>query len=341
MLVTCLVLGLIVVACYSVEQSPGQIEAHETDGHEKANRNSDTNKKVLLTLYFRNDNYIPDNPGSKPVIRITRSVSREELTARAILQALITGPAQRERNEFAVGPVIKDTNLQIDDIYIKDKICVIHLSSPDQLPLYNYNNQTVAQAEAVLTQSLVCSLVESMRVEAVWLFQNGNPWRGETVDWLCPLAPPGSGLSYTLYFYEEIPGEYSVGQRTEILKPVQIKLFSSVETGTLECPFHKIIDLLSKDYDDAHRAPLSDEFQVLDYTLKDHLLTIDLAGSFPDSSRGARVFAEALVYTFTELPEVDALLVTREGKVWSDDNIRWDYPFYRDDLKNGNKSGMF
>jgi spore germination protein GerM len=332
-LVNCLVLALTVVACASLEQKPMQAGSNETASLPSSNRISSIGGRTTLTLYFRNDNYIPDNPDSKPVIPVTRTVPQEKLTARATLQALITGPEQRERNESAAGPVINNKGLQIDDIYIKNKICVIHLSSPHHLPLYDYKNQTVAQAETVFTQSLVRSLAETVQVEAVWLFQNGDPWQGNTVDWLCPLAPPGGGINYTLYFYEEIADDYSPSLKAGNLKPVQIRLISSGVTGTTECSFNKIIELLSKDYDEAHRAPLSDGVHVLDYTLHDHLLTINLVGSSPDSSQSARVFAKALVYTFTELPEIDALLVTREGQVWSDGNIRWEYPFCRDDFE--------
>ncbi len=288
--------------------------------------------RTEMKLYFRNNNYNSADPGSTPVIPVTRSVPRDELTARFTLNALISGPSPGEKSGFDAGPVINGTDLHIDDIYIKNGICVVHLSSSHPLPLYNYENQTDVQAEAVFAQSLLLSLAGLPRVEAVWLFHDGNPWQSSAVDWLCPLAPPGPGVNYTLYFCRESTS-YFTGQGVGFLEPVQIRLFSSDDPRIEACPFKRVIDLLAQDYDPSHKAPLPQEVHVLSFNLSDHVLIIDLAGPFHVNPQQARAFAGALVYTFTGLPEIDAVMVTVEGQTWENGGIVWDHPLYRDDFK--------
>lgn len=335
--ITCLIVALVAMAC-SPGSRPGEQDRFDncTTGSSRGEKES----PVLLVLYFRDDSHPAGEGESEPLLRLTRPIAREGLTARATVQALITGPTQAEENGSAAGPVINASDLQIDDLYIQKGICVIHLSSPGPLPLYGDQGQSAAQAEAVLIRSLVCSLTESVPVEAVWVFQNGRPWEGETADWCCPLTPPGGGLDCKLYYCLEMLDQYQDMPRAETLEPVQIKLFPPAGVNPSRFMFQKIVDLLAEDFDETHRAPLPGGLRLLGSVLEEHRLTLDLAGSFPESTRRARTFAEALVYTFTELPEVDALLVTREGQPWHDDFMHWDLPLTRDDLK-GNKPGLF
>lgn len=291
-----------------------------------------------MKLYFRNNNYHEEDPESTPVISVTRLVSPDELTARAVLEALISGPSPGEQFQHGAGPVINESGLIIEDVYIKNDICVVLLQSSHPLPLYNYDRQPPAQAEAVLVQSLLHSLAGLPPVDAVWLFHNGSPWQGNTVDWLCPLALPGSGVGYTLYF--SLDGTTYHSRGLEYLTPVQIKLDSSGYEGAADCPFAKIIELLSKDYDPAHRAALPRDIQVRGFTLTDHQLIIDLSAPFTGSPEEARAFVGALVYTFTGLPEIDEVMVTVEGQTWESGGIAWSHPLSREDLKRDMNMNM-
>lgn len=341
-LLICLVIGLIAGGC-TYDDNADELSIQNTTG-EKILRPGDEPVRTEIKLYFRNNNYSEKDPESLPVIPVTRSFHQDELTARAVLAALISGPSAGEELQYGAGPVIDATDLQIEDVYIKNKICVIHLQSSHSLPLYNYDNQAGAHAETVLIQSLLHSLSGLPPVDAVWLFHNNSPWQGNTADWLCPLALPGSGVSYTLYFCME-KAPYHSRQGLDLLTPVQIKLISTGEEEIIDCHFSKIINLLSQDYDPALRAPLPQGIQVLAFTLADHLLLMDLAAPFTGSPEQACAFVGALVYTFTGLPEVDAVMVTVEGQTWESGGIVWAYPLSRDDLEQGmnmsiNRSGF-
>lgn len=326
-LIICLVIGLIAAGCTYNDK----LSLHDTTGVTSLEHSNEP-VRTEMKLYFRNNNYNEKDPESIPVIPVTRSLSQDELTARAALDALILGPSPGEQLQYGAGPVINGKDLHIEDIYIKNNICVIHLQSAHPLPLYNYDNQTNAQAEAVLVQSMLYSLAGLSPVEAVWLFDNGCPWKSSTVDWFCPLAPPGPGVGYTLYFCNDTSPYYS-RQGLDFLEPVQIRLISSGETDIIDCPFKKVMDLLSQDYDPSHRAPLPQEIHVRDFTLSDHLLSIDLADPFTGRPEQARAFVGALVYTFTGLPEIDAVMVTVEGQALESGGFVWGYPLCRDDLK--------
>ena len=287
--------------------------------------------RAEMKLYFRNNNYSRD-PESLPVIPVTRLVSPEEITARAVLEALIAGPSPGEELQYGAGPVINGSELHIEDVYIKNKICVVRLQSPHPLPLYNYAHQSPALAEAVLAQSLLRSLGKLLPVEAVWLFHNGSPWQSGSFNWLCPLAPHGAGVGYTLYFCADQASYYS-RQGLEFLTPVQVRLEASGQEKEEEGVFARIIALLSQDYDPAHRAALPQGIKVRDFTLAEHQLLIDLAAPFSGSPEEARAFVGALVYTFTGLPEIDAVQVTVMGQTWESGGIAWPHPLSREDLK--------
>jgi len=91
------------------------------------------------------------------------------------------GPLSRRRASIWRRPVINGSELHIEDVYIKNKICVVRLQSPHPLPLYNYAHQSPAQAEAVLAQSLLRSLGKLLPVEA-WEVQNKGGFCGRKCE---------------------------------------------------------------------------------------------------------------------------------------------------------------
>ena len=327
LLLTCLLLGFFAGACASSEQDQfedkiGMAKILEQDGETEFKE---------MSLYFRNSSYDAGVGESMPVIPVVRSVPQGDYTARAVLNALISGPLPLEQDRYDAGPVINGSDLEIEDIYIKNGVCVIHLSSSHPLPLYNYEGQSDLQAETIFTQSLLHSLSNQEGVEAVWLFCNGKPWESDIMDWLCPLAPAGMAQSCTLYFCRDTVNR-SFKQGEESLVPVQVKFVSSGSVGEENCLFKKIIDLLSRDYDLSYRAPLPRENHVLGFSLVDGRLNIDLAAPFSAASGREEVLIEALVYTFTGLPEIDTVTVTVEGRPLECGGVTWDQPRCRDDL---------
>lgn len=321
--VTCLLVGLFTVAC----ASSGVERTEDIIGTGKMLKHGIEAGWIEMKLFYRNDSSIVETGASTSVIPVARSVPLDELTARAVLNALISGPLPGEQAQYDAGPVINGAELQIEDVYIKNDICVVHLLSPHPLPLHDYEEQSDIQAETVLAHSLLYSLTELPQVEAVWLFYNGEPWRGSNIDWICPLAPPGRGVGYTLYFCKDTVS-HPTGCGADSLVQVRVRLISGERDGE-DCLFKKIIDLLSWDYDLSHRAPL----RVLGFSLIDHLLSIDFADPFVGSPGQVQGFVGALVYTFTGFPEIDAVKITIEGKPWECGGINWGHPLRADDFE--------
>ncbi len=324
---TCLLLGFLAGAC----ASSGQDQFEDKIGMAKILEQGGETEFKEMILYFRNSDYDAGVGESMPVIPVVRNVPQGDYTVRAVLNALISGPLPPEQDRYDVGPVVNGSDLEIEDLYIKNGICVIHLSSSHPLPLYDYEGQSDLQAETVFTQSLLHSLSNPEGVEAVWLFCNGVPWKSDSMDWLCPLAPAGRAQTCTLYFCKD-PVNRSFRQGEDSLVPVQVKFVSSGAMGGENCLFEKIIDLLSRDYDLSYRAPLPRECRVLGFSLVDGRLNIDLAAPFSAAPGRGEILIEALVYTFTCLPEIDAVTVTVEGRPLECGGVVWDQPCCRDDL---------
>ena len=215
-LLICLVIGLIAGGC-TYDDNADELSIQNTTG-EKILRPGDEPVRTEIKLYFRNNNYSEKDPESLPVIPVTRSFHQDELTARAVLAALISGPSAGEELQYGAGPVIDATDLQIEDVYIKNKICVIHLQSSHSLPLYNYDNQAGAHAETVLIQSLLHSLSGLPPVDAVWLFHNNSPAR-QYRRLVMPGATRFGGKLHSLFLHGESP--LSFRQGLDLLTPVQ------------------------------------------------------------------------------------------------------------------------
>jgi len=281
-----------------------------------------------MTLYFRNLDHEPGVSDSEPLIPVTRYVPQTDATARAILTALLRGPLPNEEHQYRVGPVI-DTAVLIEDIYIKDRLCVIHWQCDDPL----FPAQTGYLAESLLVQSLVQSLTSHPQIDAVWLFRNNSPWQGAEHYWLTPLNKAGGTLVYTLYFNDltALKPENMHWEQGR-LQPVRISLSDPVGEALENLAFYQIIDLLKLNYGQNCGAVFPADNRVLSFSLEDGLLAIDLAGSTFTGQRSALLMVRSLVYTFTELPEIDRVIVTLEGEPWTGGNFVWKKPLRRENL---------
>lgn len=286
---------------------------------------SDSEEKTDLTLYFRNNGYEPDDPHSEMVIPVMRSVAKTEAVARATINELIRGPLPSDLSKHDIAPVLNREST-VDDVYIQGGICVIHLLYEGYLPLLD--GQSPLQAEQVLIESLVRSLSGYSSIQAVWLFQNGSPWQGNTLGWSAPLNP-GKMVSYKLYFRKITQEETITLDWNYLAAPVQVDLESPLGTSAENCPFAQIIDLLTCNFDEEKIATLPRDNRALGFSLNNGLLTINLTGAIPIGHQASMVMIRSLVYTFTEFPEVDAVIVTLDGEAWTDGHFIWEYPLER------------
>ena len=83
-------------------------------------------------------------------------------------------------------------------------------------------------------------------------------------------------------------------------------------------------------------AVLPGSVDILNLELHEGLAVIDLSGeAMPDRSWGSTAviaFIQSLVYTATQFPTVDRIVVLVEGDPWHDGHFIWDEPLDRGDL---------
>ena len=270
---------------------------------EKAEESSGYNSEWLkMILYFRNLEYEPGHSDLEPLIPVTRYVPQTDSAARTILAALLRGPLPDEEHSYRVGPVI-DTAVFIEDIYIKDRLCVIHWQCDDFL----FSEQTGYPAESLLVQSLVQSLTAHPQIDAVWLFRNNSPWQGAEHHWLTPLNKPGGTLAYTIYYNDLAALEpEKMHWEQGRLKPVRVNLSDQVGEALENLSFYQIVDLLKKNYGQTCGAVIPADNRVLSFSLEDGLLTIDLAAQ-PIPGGSALLMVRSW-FTLHGLPEIDRVM---------------------------------
>ncbi|MEW5784066.1 MAG: GerMN domain-containing protein [Bacillota bacterium] len=150
------------------------------------------------------------------------------------------------------------------------------------------------------------------------------------------------------------PGENAVNG-----DPVEVVLFfadaAAVDTGITEnglyvAPLSRELPggegLVLRTLKQLSRGPLPGEgafygtlpvtAQILSFELTDGVAVIDyspeLLSDSPGGSLTGIVFMQSLVFTATQFPEVEKVLVLVEGDPWSDGHFLWDEPIGRDDL---------
>jgi hypothetical protein len=169
----------------------------------------------------------------------------------------------------------------------------------------------------------------------VWMFYQESPWQGERWRYFGPVAVPGRSLEYTLYYrnnlnnFDDYVWESMIAPATIV--PESEDPFSGTDSsaGT----FFQIIENLTVSHDQANGTALPQSISALEFMLHKGLLTIRLSGTPPAGQQAIRVMIRSLVYTFTELPEVDRVLATLNGEFLSDGQLIWDDPLGRMDLE--------
>lgn len=286
-------------------------------------------QSMELTVYYRNNSYYPGHPEEERVLPVTRSVRRTEAVARAVVRELINGPGTDDIELHDVAPVI-NTDVILDDIYVVDGICVVHLASAEALP--HPGGLSLYEDELVLVESLVRSLTAVDWIDAVWLFQNGSPWQGASIGWCSPLAPVGEPVVYTLYV-PELASRISelFGHEENIHDSFSLAIESPLGTTPENCPFIVIINRLLRSHEGTGSGLSPLEIKHGEATLKDGLLKLNLYEA-PVLERNTTELFKALVYTFTGLPEIRQVMITLGGQYWDDGSRTWDFPLDRSDF---------
>lgn len=290
--------------------------------------------QMELALFFPNMSYNPEDRSSEALIPISRLVQKTEAPARATVTELLRGPSFVESSSYGVGPIVA-ANVNLIDLYIKNGICVVHLDYNSLL--FSGLPVPQEQAEKLFVQSLVYSLGYLPSVSAVWMFHRERPWQGEFWQYYGPVDSPNRSLEYTLYYSSNILPNVNAYTKETALIPMEVVLerrhpFMSY-AGGLEGPFFTIIDKLAAGYDQDYDPVLPAGTHAVKFELRDGVLTIHLAGRQPAGYSAAQSAIRSLVYTFTELPEIERVIATLNGEPFSDGNIVWNLPLSRNDLQ--------
>lgn len=76
--------------------------------------------------------------------------------------------------------------------------------------------------------------------------------------------------------------------------------------------------------------------QILSFDLSDGVAVFDFSAELlsdsPGGSLSGIIFMQSMVFTATQFPEVEKVVVLVEGDPWSDGHFLWDEPLGRDDL---------
>lgn len=290
--------------------------------------------QMELTLFFPNMSYNPEDRSSEAVIPIRRLVQKTEAPARATVTELLRGPSFMESSSYGVGPIVA-ANVNLIDIYIKNGICVVQLDYHGLL--FSGLPVPQEQAEKFFVQSLVYSLGSLPSVSAVWIFHRERPWQGEFWQYYGPVNFPNRILEYTLYYSSYILPDINGYAKESSLISEEIVLeqrhpFISY-TGGLEGPFFAIIDKLAAGSGPGYDPVLPEGTHAVQFELHDGVLTIHLAGRQPAGYPAAQSAIRSLVYTFTELPEIERVIATLNGEPFSDGNDVWILPLSRNEMQ--------
>lgn len=162
---------------------------------------------------------------------------------------------------------------------------------------------------------------------------------------------------------EETPGEKSpeVSEEESEEKILQTSLYfaepEAVETGEegeygyvkpVEREFAYTSEKLAAVIKELIRGPLPEEgnlsrttpetLSVMESEIENGTATVNFCSELitakdkPAGTLGAAVFTQSLVYTITELEEVDNVMLLVEGEYWDDGHAVWDEPLGRGDL---------
>lgn len=334
MIFVIIVFGLLWMPAFSCQPPPED----ETPGEngETGDENGDTPgmPTVEMTLFFRNQFFEPGvSPREEVVVPVKREVPAMLAGAGDAVIMLLEGPTADEQSESGAGKVIREDAV-ILDLFLEEDLLVVNLSYKDPFhPMLSMHHEELAFVEAV-----VRTATEFPSVKSVWILRDGKPWQAGYTGCCSPLARSGSEMQFTVYYGVKKAvdawgeGTLSDPSTDDLLQPAIVSLTSPPGTVEENCPFVYLVQQLTVDPEPGLIAPLPADNAALgfDYDLEQRLLTIHLQGSPTQSHYHARILASALVYTFTEIPVVDQVIVTLNGGVWSDGHVLWEEPMGRE-----------
>ncbi len=146
---------------------------------------------------------------------------------------------------------------------------------------------------------------------------------------------PAQTVRVTLYFSDTAAVETGTTGATGFVKPV-MRVFPHT-TAVLRLALEELIRGPLPGEGNLGRT-LPAETKILSLKIKDGVALIDFSAELltssdsPAGSLGGSVFSQSIVYTATQFPSVEAVLVTVKGEPYSDGHIIWDEPVNRDDL---------
>lgn len=289
--------------------------------------------QMELTLYYPNLSHDPANPESEMVIPVTRIVQKTEALARATVIELLRGPTEQESHEHSVGPVVS-SYVELNDIYIKDGICIIHLDYDG--PLFSGLNGPVVDAEKNFVQSVLYSLKAVPSISAVWLFYRDSPWQGDFWRYSGPMTIPDRALEYTLYYRNNNANNFDDYIWERVISPVKYVPDNQDflnGAGNSSGVFFEMVEKLTFSYDQDYGPALPKEVIAVEFLLHKGILTIQLSGRPPVGHQATQVLIRSLVYTFTALPEIERVIATLNGEPLDDGHLIWDTPLGRADLE--------
>jgi spore germination protein GerM len=291
-----------------------------------------------ITLYFRNLYFEPGvSPPGAVVVPVKRNVPALLAGPGEAVIALLEGPTAEEIKEYGVGKVIRHDVL-ILDLFWEEDLVVVNLSYDDPFhpPLAMHHE------EYAFVEALVRTATEFPAADKVWILRDGKPWKGGYSGCCSPLARSDQELQFTIYYgKQQAVAEWIQGTLTDhgadnLLQAAVISLPSPPGTVLENCPFAKLVQKLTEAPEPGLIAPLPADNTALgfEYYLNDRLLTVHLQGSPTESHIHSSILVRSLVYTFTEIPVVERVLVTLNGEAWSDGHVLWDEPQERRDKHN-------
>ncbi|RQD76265.1 MAG: hypothetical protein D5R97_04625 [Candidatus Syntrophonatronum acetioxidans] len=303
---------------------PGCAPPEEPGNNDNNNNNEVTPDPdtITLTLYFKDltlEDYDPQDYGL--VVPVEREIPHREDVARAALEELIKGP---QEDEGEVGPVIRD-DAQIIDVFMEDSTCVVDISH--EFPIMEVGG---AEEGAVFMESVIYTLTEFEEIDTVWVFREGLCWEDGHIAWGGPLKRPQEPQRINLYFCDVEAaatgeeGEFGYVTPVEREVPWTPGLLWETVRQLNEGPQEE----RGPSNEDLART-LPENTEILSVpcpTLEDRTVTVNLRNSITTGTLEGMIFRQSLVYTMTEFPLVDKVVVQEEGEPWDDGHWIWDEP---------------
>ncbi len=298
---------------------PGCAPPEEPNNNNEVTPDPDT---ITLTLYFKDltlEDYDPMDYGL--VVPVEREIPHREDVAKAALEELIKGP---QEDEGEVGPVIRD-DAQILDVFIEGNTCVVDISH--EFPLLEVGG---VEEGTIFMESLIYTLTEFDNIDTVWVFKEGACWEDGHIAWGGPLNRPQEPQLLPLYFGDLEAAASGQEGNFGYVTPVEREI--SWSTNILWDTMRELVE-------GPHPEEATDELElgrtipeetailsVACPTLEDRTVEVNLRDSITRGTLEGMIFRQSLVYTMTEFPVVDKVLVKEEGEPWDDGHWIWDEP---------------